>query len=145
MGLRGFIKGPPREVDGGTTVKEACLAMSREKLGALVVVDDGRASGIFTYRDLIDRVVLKKREPDTTVLADVMTKDVRSLPVDSTYGEVLRTMVEGDYTYLPVVDEKGMFLGTLSLREMLEHEIDHLASELDSVTQYLAVDGPGGD
>jgi CBS domain containing-hemolysin-like protein len=43
------------------------------------------------------------------------------------------------------IDEAGHVVGMISLRDLLEHEIDHLAQELDSVTQYLSVDGSGGD
>ena len=53
-------------------------------------------------------------------------------------------MVDKDYTYVPILGEEDKLAGMLSLRGLLEHKIDHLASELDAVTQYLSVDGPGG-
>ena len=40
--------------------------------------------------------------------------------------------------------EEDKLAGMLSLRGLLEHRIDDLASEMDAVTQYLSVDGPGG-
>lgn len=54
-------------------------------------------------------------------------------------------MVANEYTYLPIVDEQGHLEGMLSLRSLLEHRIEQLARELDSMTQYIAVDEPGGD
>jgi hypothetical protein len=60
-------------------------------------------------------------------------------------GSVSRLMVDNDYTYLPILGDGHELAGVLSLRQLLEHKIDHLANELDAVTQYLAVDGPGGD
>jgi CBS-domain-containing membrane protein len=54
-------------------------------------------------------------------------------------------LVDRDYTHVPVVDEARHVVGLNSLRDLLEHEIDHRAQELDAVTQYLSVDGSGGD
>jgi CBS domain-containing protein len=119
--------------------------MSGDKLGAVAVVDGGRLSGIFTYSDLVNRVIMQKLDPEAARMEEVMTRQVVTMDPDGAYGKALRIMVENDYTYLPIVREDGHFEGMLSLRELLEHRIDHLASELDAVTQYIAVDGPGGD
>jgi CBS domain-containing protein len=119
--------------------------MQRDKVGALVVAESGKLVGIFTYRDLVDRVILKKRDPEATKLADVMTTDVKAIGVDGSHGDALRLMVDNDFTCVPVLSEGGELAGVLSLRGLLDHEIDHLAQELDAVTQYVAVDGPGGD
>lgn len=145
MGVKGLIKSPSESITRSTTVMDACRLMQRHKVGAVAVADDGELVGIFTYRDLIDRVILEKLDPETTKLEDVMTEGVQALPVERSYGDALRLMVDHDYTYVPVLGEGGKLAGMLSLTALLEHKIDHLASELDAVTQYLSVDGPGGD
>ena len=145
MGVKGLIVTPSAEITASSTVADACEVMSQERAGAVPVVSKRKLCGIFTYRDLVNRVVLEKRDPEKTSIGDVMTSKVESLPVDGSYGDALRIMVDNDYTYLPIVREDGTLAGMLSLRELLEHQIDHLAAELDTVTQYLSVDGPGGD
>lgn len=145
MSVKGLMTALTETMTRSTTVMEACRVMNREKVGALAVVEEGKLYGIFTYRDLVDRVILEKRDPDTTKLEDVMTKEVATLQADGRYGDALRVMVDKDYTYVPILGEEGKLAGMLSLRWLLEHKIDHLANELDAVTQYLTVDGPGGD
>lgn len=145
MGVKGLITTIPERLTPSTEVEAACRVMHEAKLGAVAVVEDGRVGGIFTYRDLVERVVLSKRDPTTTTLGDVMTKKVDCARTDASYGVALRLMVERDYTYLPVTRADGVFAGMLSLRMLLEHNIDDLARELDSMAQYLSVDGPGGD
>ena len=145
MALKGLLLRPFGEIGAGVSVMDASRIMNERKLGALPVLKGDKLGGIFTYRDLVDRIVLAKRDPETTTLGDVMTKDVDTLTVDASYGDALRLMVARDYTYLPILHDDGRLAGLLSLRDLLEHRIDHLASELDSVSQYLAVDGPGGD
>jgi len=145
MSVKGLMTTLAETITRSTTVMEACRVMNSEKVGALAVVEEGKLYGIFTYRDLVDRVILEKRDPDTTKLEDVMTTKVETLRADGRYGDALRVMVDKDYTYVPILSEEDKLAGMLSLRRLLQHKIDHLASELDAVTQYLSVDGPGGD
>ena len=145
MSVKGLMTTGTEKMTKRTTVMEACRVMNVEKAGALAVEEDGTLCGIFTYRDLVDRVILSKSDPETTTLGDVLTTDVEALTVESSYGDELRLMVDKDYTYVPTVGGGRELEGMLSLRGLLEHEIDHLSNELDSVTQYLSVDGPGGD
>ena len=145
MSVKGLTILPGAKLGPASSVAEACTVMDREKLGAIAVIDDAKVVGIFTYRDLVARVVLEKRDPTTTPLSDVMTDDVQSIGFDGSYGDALRLMVESDFTYLPIVGADGTFAGLLSLRVLLDHHIDCLADDLDSMSQYVAVDGPGGD
>lgn len=145
MSVKGLMSAPTEKLTKSTTVMEACRVMHDDKAGAVAVVEDGKLSGIFTYRDLLERVILEKRDPETTTLGSVMSTKVETLGADGSYGDALRLMVDEDYTYVPIIGEDAELAGMLSLRGLLEHKIDHLASELDSVSQYLAVDGPGGD
>jgi CBS domain-containing protein len=139
------MKSPPPVLKRDSTVAEACKLMHDARSGAVAVVENGELQGIFTYSDLIDRVVLARRHPDDVPLGEVMTRKVETISGSGSYGDALRLMVDRDYTHVPVVDEDHRVIGLISLRDLLEHEIEHLAHELDSVTQYLSVDGSGGD
>lgn len=145
MSMKGLMVTLPERVTPTTTVAAASRLMHEAKLGAVAVLDDGKVCGIFTYRDLVERVVLEKLDPESTKLGAVMTADVDCVGSTASYGVALRMMVDKDYTYVPVVQENGVLVGILGLRVLLQHRIEHLADELDSITQYMAVDGPGGD
>jgi CBS domain-containing protein len=145
MGLRGLLQTPPLP-SPKNSVMEACRMMDESKLGAVAVVDEGRrVVGVLTYRDLIHRVLVAELDPERASLESVMTPNPVTLGADESFGDALRFMVERDYTYMPVVEPDGRLAGLLSLRGLLEHKIDNLASELDSVVSYIAADGAGGD
>jgi CBS-domain-containing membrane protein len=74
-----------------------------------------------------------------------MTKGVTALTGEHSYEDALKVMVQHDYTYLPIVDDAGILVGMLSLRDLLDHRIEGLASQLDSVTRYFSANGIGGD
>lgn len=145
MSVKGIMTAFSKALGPTSSVAQAARIMDKNRLGAVPVERDRRLCGIFTYRDLIGRVLLENRVPEQTRLEEVMTPIVESLSLEASYADALRVMVEKDYTYMPVVDEKEHVIGMLPLRQLLEHHIDALANELESVTRYFTVDGPGGD
>ena len=66
-----------------TSVAKAVRLMQEHNIGAVVVQAAGRLTGIFTERDLLNRVIGNGRNMRTTTLASVMTSDPESLPVDA--------------------------------------------------------------
>lgn len=144
MSLAGLMTQPSHVLSPDSTVLEAARLMSERVLGAVTVESEECLCGIFTYRDLIDRVVLPRLPPETTPIGTVMTPDVESLSKDASYADALRLMVANDYTYVPIVDSNNRVLGLVSLRDLLQHRINDLAVELDAMSKYHAVDGPGG-
>src|SRR5262245_37841641 len=67
---------PLRVVDGDRTVLDAVRQMNEYGIGALIVMQGGRMSGIFTERDVLRRVVGDARDPATVQVAEVMTTRV---------------------------------------------------------------------
>lgn len=135
---------PPAVVEPTTTVLEAIELMVRKRVGAVVVLQQGRLAGIFTERDVMLRVVLTKRDPSATTMAEVMTSSVESATEDTTAGEALGLMLERHIRHLPIVDPQGQVLGMLSIRNLLQSRVEDLTQQLDSLENYLTADGPGG-
>ena len=64
-------------VDAGATVADAVATMVTEHVGAILVKnEDELIEGIFTERDLLTRVVHAGRDPKSTPISMVMTRDV---------------------------------------------------------------------
>ena len=135
---------PPTAVSKSATVKEAVSAMVQSHVGAVAVLDQDKLAGIFTERDLMTKVVEQGLDPTTTPVAQVMTTQVEPINGESSEGSALRVMTQRHFRHMPVCDESGKVLGMLSLRNLLQHRVEDLASELDSLEAYLTADGPGG-
>ena len=76
------------------TVREAADRMRERHVGATLVLDEGVLRGIFTERDLLQRVVASGCSPETTFVAQVMTHDPYSLNGDRQGIEAMRIMRE---------------------------------------------------
>lgn len=85
-------------------------------------------TGIFTERDLINRVVACDRDPKITPLAEVMTKDPNTISPKATALEALRLMEDGGYRHLPVVAGNRL-VGIISRRDFFGSEKAQLESE----------------
>jgi CBS domain-containing protein len=104
--------------------------MKQKRVGALLVVEDGRLAGIFTERDALFRVIAEGRSPETTRLAEVMTPNPRTIAPDRPFGHALHLMHEGEFRHVPVV-ENGRPLGMVSARDALSPDLAQFVSDLD--------------
>ncbi len=128
------------------SVADAIRTMLELHVGAVSVVDsERRVAGIFTERDVLQKISLSGRNPAAIPVREVMTTPVEMATLTTGAGEALATMIEQHYRHLPIVDDKGKLLGMLSIRHLLQWRVDDLTHELDALEQYTSSDGIGGE
>jgi len=114
------------------TAEQAIRTMLDRNVGAVAVIDENhRVAGIFTERDVLHRLSLGEHDPRKLSVREVMTAPVEMATRATTAGEALATMVERHYRHLPIVDDDGQLLGMLSIRNLLQVQIDTLRRQLD--------------
>lgn len=121
------------------SVREAAIRMAENQVGAILVVDGNKLAGIFTERDLLNRVMAGRLDPDTTPLAEVMTPDPQTQGPDLPLSQALVMMYEGCYRHVPVV-ENGRLLGLVSARDAFGQELTAFEHELerrDQITEII--------
>ncbi|MGH6931663.1 MAG: CBS domain-containing protein [Dongiaceae bacterium] len=116
------------ELPPTATVRAAAQAMRERHVGAVLVGENRSLDGIFTERDMVNRVVAEGRDPDRTTLADVMTAKPDTIAADATAIDALRRMQDGGYRHLPVVDH-GRIVGIISRRDFFGTEMARLEEE----------------
>jgi CBS domain-containing protein len=119
----------PVTVSADMTVTAAARLMKTQRIGALLVISDGRLAGIFTERDALFRVIAEGRDPGKTRVSDVMTANPRTLAPDRPFGHALHLMYEGGFRHVPVV-ENGRPLGVVSARDALAPDLQQFIAEL---------------
>jgi CBS domain-containing protein len=120
-----------------SNVLDVARFMVEKRVGAVVVLADGRLAGIFSERDLMKRVVVAGREAAATPVADVMTKEVVTGLRGDTYGACIEKMRARRCRHLPVVDADGRPEGMVSLRDLLQVDLSEKAEELEQITAYV--------
>lgn len=99
------------------TALQAAELMSRYDVGAIPVVEDRTVQGIVTDRDIVLRVIARKKDCNTVRLKDVMTCVTSCVSPESPVGEALAQMSRRQVRRLPVV-ENGRVVGILSLADI---------------------------
>lgn len=111
------------------TVGEAARLMRERRVGAIMVVQEGSLAGIFTERDALIRVLAEGRDVQTTRLADVMTRNPKTIHPDRSFAEALQMMYGGSFRHVPVVED-GRPVGMVSARDALGPELEAFVYEL---------------
>jgi CBS domain-containing protein len=115
------------------TAEEAIRVMLDRHVGAVAVLDEGqRVAGIFTERDVLRRLVLGEHDLRKVLVREIMTTTVEMATRATAASQALATMVERHYRHLPIVDEDGRLLGMLSIRNLLQAQIDTLTTLVQS-------------
>jgi CBS domain-containing protein len=122
----------------GMSVREAAAVMANRRIGALVVLDAaGRMAGIFTERDVMTKVVAARRDPDTTLLAEVMTPNPDTIAPDNAASDALDMMRKHNYRHLPVVDGARL-IGMVSVRDLYASAMGELEQGLQERDAFIS-------
>jgi CBS domain-containing protein len=118
-------------------VSDAVRLMAAHNVGIVAVVDDSdTVIGVFSERDLLQRVVAQGRPADSTRLAEVMTTTLVTAEADEDYQSAMLKMDQANIRHLPVI-EHGRLLSMLSIRDLMRVEIMAQGQELQHLHSYL--------
>ena len=135
---------PAVSVQESTTVEEAVRTMVEHRIGAVIVLKGNEMAGIFSERDVLDKIVLARRDPATTPVFAVMTSPVVAAPGNTEDAEAAETMTEHHIRHLPILDEERRVVGMVSLRHVMEERIADLEHEVNALEAYLGYGGLSG-
>lgn len=101
------------------SVADAVAVMSAREVGAVLLMnEDGLVAGIFSERDLLVRVVAAGRDPRSTPLSLVMTRDVKFVTPATPTEAALALMHLHRFRHLLVIDGAQVF-GLVSMRDLV--------------------------
>ncbi len=124
---------PVVTVSPAATIREAAHLMQAKNVGAIVVVNDGRPSGILTDRDVAVRVVAQGQDPSKVQVGDVMRKNPAVISEDKGIFDAFKLFGADGVRRLPVVNKEGRLTGIVALDDLLMlvgAEMGHVASGL---------------
>ncbi|CAG8503962.1 7283_t:CDS:2 [Paraglomus occultum] len=135
---------PPVEVNTRTSVTSCARLMREHRTTAVLVMERDELAGIFTSKDIVNRVISVGLEPGSTPVARVMTPNPHTAPSNTSILDALRKMYDGHYLNLPVVDGeiiRGM-VDVLKLTYAITEQIYSMENDQDAATTPGEPGGP---
>jgi CBS domain-containing protein len=111
----------PCAIDAGKTVDYAAKMMRDEDVGLAPIVEGDRLIGALTDRDIAVRVVAEGKDPASTKVTDVASKQIVTLDPQQDLDEALRLMAQHQVRRLPVVEEDGRLVGVVAQADIARH------------------------
>ena len=120
-----------------TTIREVVATLSREKIGVVVVSDDGSSvAGILSERDIVKGLQEHGAKLLDLTARDLMTRSFTPAKLDMPILHVLDTMTQGRFRHMPVIDD-GALVGLVSIGDAVKARLDILESEAEQLKEYI--------
>ena len=123
-------------IDENRSGLEAAMVMTEEFIGSVVVTRSSKIIGMFTERDLMMRVVGKRKDPEKVKIKDVMSESLITVGPKDTAGYCLNLMKEHRCRHL-LVFAGDEFLGIVSLRDMVTLMLDEKEELIGHLEKYI--------
>jgi CBS domain-containing protein len=143
--IRQLALPPPACVQQGTSLTQTIGMMKELRAGCVLVCDGDRIVGIFTERDLLNKVIGTPID-DQTAVDEFMTPDPKPLNPDDPIAEAIMLMDQGGYRDVPLVDGQGRVAGVITVRHVIDLLAEHFPAEVLNLPPRIRqkMDAPEG-
>ena len=124
-------------VKAGTTIKASVDYMASQNIGIVPVLsEDGKLLGVFSERDLVKRVIAKNLPLESTLVEDVMTKDLILADIGESTQECLVKMNNKNTRHIIVIEGEKL-AGILSMRDLLQIDLKISEETIEILHNYI--------
>lgn len=124
-------------VRSDTSVIDCVRKMTTAKIGAMVVIDDGKLVGIFTERDALNKVLAAGLDPLGTTISQVMTKDPYCVPPTTSVGDAMELVTRRRFRHLPIVKD-GKVLAVISSGDLTHWLVKDQLGDVQELVELAA-------
>lgn len=125
-----------QSVEPGAKLADAIKLLSERRIGAVLVLSQGRIEGILSERDIVrvlgERGASVLEEP----VSSVMTRKVVSCREKDTVSAIMEVMTNGKFRHLPVVED-GRVVGLISIGDVVKWRVGEYEREQEALREYI--------
>ncbi len=115
--------------DEDVSIVSISKCMKRSGIGSVVITKEGNPVGVVTDRNIVLKVIMKNRNPDTVKAKEIMASPLVTIEVDASIMGACKVLIEKGIRRLLVIDD-GELVGIVSLRNILTGEPLHVRKYL---------------
>ncbi|MFT4960583.1 MAG: CBS domain-containing protein [Paracoccaceae bacterium] len=122
-----------QSVPENTKVAEAARILAENRIGTVVVSEDGKtADGILSERDIVRELAKTGGGCLDRSVGEYMTRKLVTCTPQSSIEDVLHQMTNGRFRHMPVVED-GVMVGLISIGDVVKAQLSHLAMEKEAL------------
>ena len=118
-------------------VIDALELMTKENVGAVMVVENEKLVGIFSERDYARKGIIMGRKAKSTPLTEVMTSNVFTVTPDMNMEDCMQLFSDKRIRHLPVVHDSDL-LGMLSIGDIVTAIIVEQKEHIQNIKKYIS-------
>lgn len=123
-------------VSPDATVFDAIQVMADKNVGALLVTENGRLTGILSERDYTRKVALRGKSSKEMKVREIVTDKVTTATPDHSVEDCMRLMTENRVRHLPVM-QAGELKGIVSIGDLVNWIISAQTSTIHQLETYI--------
>lgn len=122
---------PIIQIDIGSSTNEAIDLLLANEIGAAPVVDNNYLRGIFSERDILNKILNKQvGNLDDINVTEFMIADPQTAQPEDTLNTALLYMARGGYRHVPIVDTENRPIGMVSIRDLMSYLVEEFLQEV---------------
>jgi len=116
-------------IEADVSVSEAAQVMIDNKIGSIIITENGKPSGIITRSDMIKRVIVAYQNPRETTAGSVMSTPLISIEASTPILDVMRYIRDHDINQV-LLSSDSKYVGIVSEGDLVR------AVTVSSLTQF---------
>ncbi len=125
-----------QSVEPGAKLADAIKLLSQRRIGAVLVLSQGRIEGILSERDIVRVLGERGASVLDEPVSSVMTRKVVSCREKDTVSEMMEVMTNGKFRHLPVVED-GRVVGLISIGDIVKWRVGEYEREQEALREYI--------
>jgi CBS domain-containing protein len=123
-------------VEPDAKLSAAIKTLAERKIGAVLVISQGRIEGILSERDIVRVIGERGAAALDEPVSAVMTRKVVSCKQADTVAAIMEMMTSGKFRHLPVVED-GQVVGLISIGDIVKWRVGEYEAEQEALREYI--------
>ena len=123
-------------VDADDTADVAALKLRNLRVRTIGVTNNGGLVGVIGQSDLANKVVAMSRSPWEVKVSNIMSINIVTVQLDSSFFECLELMDTYPISHLVILDDNEKYYGMLSWKDLQQRLIEELKHQLELTQEY---------
>ena len=119
------------------TLADICAVLTKNRIGTVLIVDDGKLTGIVSERDVVRILAASGAEALADTAQNCMTKKLVTCTRNDTVIHIMERMTTGRFRHIPIV-ENGNLLGIISIGDVVKYRMAEVEREAQEIRDYIA-------